>query len=242
MTFLEILESSRLETIRSEAETLNVLREVVDLHFSLFAHRRTLEANEDNKLQRVWLALTTSAAHSSRVALDALESGYYTQCFMLTRSVFEDWLTAYDCDDNPETVDALLDSGKSMPRFSTMYDRLPCGLKRLWGRQGDYEGTYGFLSTFAHPRFRAVEDTLSQEGRVRIVPEYNGMRFALGAWFFLKANLLMLDFVERLADYLVSPESLAWRNSQLESVKPQAYTLFESLDRRLLSYLEQPEG
>ena len=129
-----------------------------------------------------------------------------------------------------------------MPRFSTMYNRLPCSLKRLWGEQGDYEGTYGFLSTFAHPRSRAIEDTLNREGRVRIVPEYNEIRFALGAWFFVKANLLMLEFVERLADYLASPESQQWKDSQLETVKPQAYVLLESLDRRLLSYLKQPES
>ena len=92
------------------------------------------------------------------------------------------------------------------------------------------------MSTFAHPRFRAIEDTFNQGGRIRIVPEYNEMRFALGAWFLLNANLLMLEFVERLADYLVSPESLEWRNTQLESVKPQAYTIFDSLDKRLLSY------
>ena len=59
----------------------------------------------------------------------------------------------------------------------------------------------------------------------------------MGAWFLFKANLLMVEFVERLADYLVSPESLEWRNSQLESVKPQAYTIFDSLDKRLPSYL-----
>ena len=115
-------------------------------------------------------------------------------------------------------------------------------MKRLWGEQGDYEGTYGFLSTFAHPRSRAIEDTLNREGRVRIVPEYNEIRFALGAWFFVKANLLMLEFVERLADYLASPESQEWKDSQLETVKPQAYVLLESLDRRLLSYLKQPES
>ena len=55
---------------------------------SLFSNiRGTLEATEDNKLQRVWLALTTSASHSSRVALYALESGYYTQSFALTRAM-----------------------------------------------------------------------------------------------------------------------------------------------------------
>ena len=171
------------------------------------------------------------------MALSALESGYYTQCFSLTRSVLEDWLTAYDCKEHPETVDALLDARKRMPRFSVMYDRLPCDLRRLWGRQGDHEGTYGFLSTFGHPRFRALEDTLSQAGRVRIVPEYDDMRFALGAWFLLMGYLLMLEFVEKLADYLASAESLDWKKSKLESVKPQAHTFFESLDKRLLSYL-----
>ena len=115
-------------------------------------------------------------------------------------------------------------------------------MKRLWGEQGDYEGTYGFLSTFAHPRSRAIEDTLNREGTVRIVPEYHEIRFALAAWFFIKANLLMLEFVERLADFLDSPESQEWKNLQLKTVKPNGYGLLESLDKRLLSYLKQPES
>ena len=242
MTYLEMLEDTRVQATRREAETLETLHEVVDLHFSLFQHPGTLEATEDNKLQRVWLALTTSASHSSRVALYALESGYYTQSFALTRAMFEDWLAAYDCKEHPETADALLDSNKAMPRFSTMYNRLPCGLKRLWGEQGVYEGTYGFLSTFAHPRSRAIEDTLNREGTVRIVPEYNEIRFALAARFFIEANLLMLKFVERLADYLDSAESQEWKNLQLETVKPKGFGLLESLNKRLLSYLKQPES
>ena len=64
MSYLEMLESTRRHTIRRESETLNILRDVVDLHFSLFVHPRTLVVNEENKLQRVWLALTTSASHS----------------------------------------------------------------------------------------------------------------------------------------------------------------------------------
>ena len=187
-----------------------------------------------------WLWFSTS--HSSRVALYALESGYYTQSFALTRAVFEDCLTAYDCIEHPETAEALLDSSKTMPRFSAMYKRLPCWLKRLWGEQGDYEGTYGFLSTFAHPRFRAIEDTSNREGTVRIVPEYNEIRFALAARFLIQANLLMLVFVERLADYLDYPECKEWKTLQLETVKPKGYGLLESLIERLLSYLTKPES
>lgn len=174
--------------------------------------------------------MTTSASHSSRVALQALESSYYTQSFALTRAVFEDWITAYDCKDHTETVEALLDSNKTMPRFSVMYKRLPSELKRLWGAQGDYEGTYGFLSTFAHPRGRAIEDTMNIDGRVKVVPQYDEIRFALAAFFLTKAILLMMEFVERLADYLHCPESHEWKSLQLKIVKPKGFALLESLD------------
>ena len=40
----------------------------------------------------------------------------------------------------------------------------------------------------------------------------------------------MLGFVERLADYLDSPESLEWKNLQLGTVKPKGYGLLESLE------------
>ena len=202
----------------------------------------TVEAPYTAAERLTFLPQPASASHSSRVALYALESGYYTQSFALTRAMFEDWLAAYDCKEHPETADALLDSNKAMPSFSTTYKRLPCGLKRLWGEQGVYEGTYGFLSTFAHPRSRAIEDTLNREGTVRIVPEYNEIRFALAARFFIEANLLMLEFVERLADYLDSAESQEWKNLQLETVKPKGFGLLESLNKRLLSYLKQPES
>ena len=242
LTYLEMSLETRLQTRRKEGETLGALREMVDLHFSLFKHPGLIEPNEANKVHRVWLGLTTSASHSSRVSLHALESGYYTQSFALTRAVFEDWLTAYDCKEHTETVEALLDSNRTMPRFSTMYKRLPCELKRLWGAQGDFEGTYGFLSTFAHPRGRAIEDTMNIEGRVRVVPEYDEIRFALAAFFLTKAILLMMEFVERLADYLDSPGSHDWKNFPLKIVKPKGFVLLESLDQRLLSYLEQPEN
>ena len=52
----------------------------------------------------------------------------------------------------------------------------------------------------------------------------------------------MLEFVERVADYLDSAESQEWKNLQLETVKPKGFGLLESLNKRLLSYLKQPES
>ena len=54
--------------------------------------------------------------------------------------------------------------------------------------------------------------------------------------------MLLLEFVERLADYLDSPESHKWKTVQLGTVTPKGHALLESLDRRLLSYLNQPES
>lgn len=111
---------TRLLTRRKEGETLDDLQEMVDLHFSLFKYPGKVESTNSNAVHRVSLALTTSPSHSSRVALDALESGYYTQSFAMTRAVFEDWLTAFDCKKHAETVEALLDSNRNVPRFSTI--------------------------------------------------------------------------------------------------------------------------
>ena len=242
LTYLEMLANTRHLHWQREGETLETLHETLDLHFSLFSHPTTLEDTEETKLPRVWISLTTSAFHSSRVALYALESGYYTQCFALTRSVFEDWLTASDYKEHPETVEALFDANKAMPRFSVMCERLSPNLKPLWGEQGSDESIYGFLSTFAHPRHRAIEDTRNREGRVRIVPEYDDMRFALAARHLVIAILLLMDYLARLADFLDSPESKEWNASQLKTVKPKGFGLLESLNRRMNSYLEEAEN
>ena len=218
-----------------ERETLETLHEILDLHFSLFSHPVTLEATEETKLQRVWISLTTSASHSSRVALYALESGYYTQCFALTRSALENWLTAFDCKGHPETVEALLEENKTMPSFSKMHKRLPDNLKPLWGDPGSDEEAYGFLSGFAHPRLRAIQDTRNRDSRVRIIPEYDDIRFALAARHLVIANLLLMDYLARLADFLDSPESEEWKASQLKTVKPKGFALLESLNKRMNS-------
>ena len=238
LTYSSILTDTKRQTWEREWETLQIIQDLVDLHFSLFKHPGKLDISKETKLQRVWLTLVTRASHSSRLGLYALESGYYAQSFALTRAVLEDWLVAFDCKDHPETVDALLDCKGSVPRFSAMAKRLPCNLRRLWGEYGDDEGNYGYLSTFAHPRARAMQDTLNREGRVRVVPEYDEIRFALAAHSFVTAIMLQLEFEERLADHMDSPESREWKNSDLATVKPKCYALLEALNGRLLSYLQ----
>ena len=241
MTYSDFLLNVRLKAWEEEREVLQTIGEGIDLHFALFRHPWKLAMNENNRREQVWLGLTTSGFRSLRIAVYALESGYYTQCFILTRAALEHWLTAHDCIGNPETVDALLGLQGRVPRFSTMAERLPENLKALWKDVNDPEGTYGFLSTFAHPRSRALEATSNEAGTVLIVPEYDEMRFALAARFLLQAVLLLFDYVERLADYLATPASVEWKSLSLEPVKAKCLALFDSLLDRLNSYMPDPE-
>ena len=215
---------------------LQTIQEVIDLHFDLFRHPAELQLSEENQLQQVWLGLTTSAFHSLRISLHALGSGYYAQSFTLTRAAFEAWLTAADCKSHDETVQALLNSEIRAPRLETMAQRLPEEFKVLWRRVGDPEGYYGFLSTFAHPRKRALEATVNVDGTVLSVPEYIEMRFALAALELLKVSILMLVFVEKLADYLATPASLGWKSQNLKKVRPNGMALLESLVNRCITY------
>ena len=241
MTFSDFALETRQQSWKQEGEVLQIIQEVLDLHFSLFRHPFTLELTEDNKLQRVWLALTTSAFHSLRIGYDALESGCYSQCFTLTRVALEDWLVAVDCQSHSETIEALLDSKRRFPAFKRMAKRLPEELKVHWEEIGDNEGNYGFLSTFAHPRQRALQATVNFSGTILIVPEYDAIWFTLASNLLLEVTLLMLSFVEKLADFLGTPASQEWQSQNLKEVKPKGFATFDSLQKRIMSYSQQPE-
>ena len=240
MAYREISLGVRRQTWQRESEVLRTIQEGIDLHFSLFQHPRWPTPTDDNRVERVWLNLTTSGFHSLRIATYALESGYYSQCFALTRAALEDWLTAYDCISNPGTVKALDGSEGRIPTFIDMAARLPEKLKILWKATNEPEGTYGFLSTFAHPRTRALQATSNESGTVLIVPEYIEIRFALAAKLLLQTALLLLEFVERLADYLATPASNEWKGETLNAVQPRCFALLESLLVRLNSYTSDP--
>ena len=237
MAYSDFAVNTRQQSWEQEGEVLQTIQEVIDLHFALFRYAGKLEYTEKNELQRVWFGLSTSAFHSLRVALYALESGYYSQCFTLTRAALEDWLVAFDCKSHPQTVEALLGSGGRVPAFRVMAERLPEDRKVLWRNGGDGDGAYGSLSTFAHPRQRALEATVGGDGTALIFPAYNEIRFALAAKLLLQVALLMLEFVERLADYLTTPASQEWKSRNLKEVEPKGFALLKSLVYRSNSYV-----
>ena len=223
-------------TWERESEVLSGILEVIDLLFSLFRHPDRAERLRENDLPQVWIPLSTSAFQSARLAWHALQTAHYRQCFILTRAVLEDWLTAEDCIRHPKTIEALLYSTYRVPKFAEMRDRLPGNLKVLWGRTGSDDEPYGFLSSLAHPRQRARQSTLNSGGRLNIVPKYDEIRFALAANLLLQNVLLMLEILKRLADILATPASHECKYQDLKEVEPKGYKLFGALQDRLNEY------
>ena len=236
MNYSDFLLKTREQTWKQEGEVLQVIEEVIDLHFSLFKTPGEVPSDEDNEKELIWLKLTTRAFHTSRLAFHALEQAYYAQCFMLARSMLEDWLTAFDCLSNHQTVEALLYSRGRVPTFADMAGRLPDDWKVLFRGVGETGGEYGWLSTFSHPQPRALEATADASGMVLVAPNYDEIRFALAAKDLLQVTLPMLDFLERLADYMATPESLVWKSRNLKEVKPRGLALLGSLIHRLKTY------
>ena len=170
----ELEEKVKTHTILQHSEALTSVERLFNLYLAGFRRLGEFKKTNDNKREQVWLFLTTRAFNSLCCAYHLLEEGYYSQSMILIRAALEDWLICEDCKTKSQTVEALLDREKCVPRFKDMANRLPEPLKAEWNGMGGEDGIYGFLSTFAHPRRRAVVVTVDPESNVlRVGPTYD---------------------------------------------------------------------
>ena len=113
-----------------------------------------IQANKE--LKSVLLGLAWRSVDSLRMAVVALEMGYYQQGLALVRMTKEDCLTATDAIDHPPTLRALLTGegkiGRGDLRYDKMAERMSVEYKDNWRK------TYGFLSEYgAHPRHESLK-------------------------------------------------------------------------------------
>lgn len=230
-------ERIRAEITSSEREVLGVIEDLVNQHLAGFrqigSFTLTATLTADNRPLQVWLLLSNRAFNSLRWAYHLLAAGYYSQSMMLTRGAFEDWLVCEDAKEHTETVAALLDRDGRVPTFSAMADRLEKPLRKEWKDTLGDDGIYGLLSTFAHPRYRAIAvlvdpDTLT----LRLGPNWDEDLFIVAANYLLLALIRMMEFVIRLV-----PQDTAW----LVDLKPfmdRAHQCREDLAARAKARLE----
>ena len=127
--------------------------------------------------------------------------GGYTQTMTLIRTVYEDWLTSMDCKKHDDTVRGILYGETSVLSPSQMVDRFDEPLRSELKKSFRDEGTYGFLSTFAHPRFRALGVLVNPQTKtLRLVPEYDVSLFLASAHFLLNVGVNMAEFLAAIGD------------------------------------------
>ena len=194
------------EITSRESLVLGVMEDLLNQHLAGFRQIGSFTLTADNQPEEVWVLLTNRAFNSLRWGYHLLQTGYYSQAMMLTRAAFEDWLVCEDAKGHPKTRAALLDRVGRVPNPSVMAARLEKPLREEWkGVVGD-DGIYGLLSTFAHPRYRAVAVLVDSETHnLRLGPSWDEDLFIVTANYLLLALIRMMEFVIR-----VVPKDTAW--------------------------------
>jgi hypothetical protein len=197
----ELEEQTRTQTRGLEQKVLAAIEQMLDLYLSGFQQIGKFTRTDNNRLEQVWVFLTIRAFNSMRWAYYLLESGYFSQSMMLTRTAFEDWLVSMDCIEHSETVEAILGEKGRVPKFSTMANRLEKPLKKEWKDIEGDDGVYGLLSTFSHPRYRAIAVLLDPKSKVfRVGPAYDDDLFLVASNYLLLGLIRMMEFLARLVD------------------------------------------
>lgn len=223
----------RARTTGRHQSVLDGLDQLFDRYVEGFGQIADFTLTEENETQFVLLRLLTKAFNSIQCAHNLLQLGYYTQALTLVRSAYEDWLVSHDCVSHAETVRALQGKGGRVPSFKIMADRMDAAFRADWTGAGG-EGTYGLLSTFSHPRTRAVNAVINPDTKtLRVGPDYDESLFLFTAHHLLNISIRLTFFFAALT----SPE---WIKAVLAPAVEEAHQLREELHAQATRLLGNP--
>lgn len=195
----EVEAQVRGRTIAQHRQDVASLERTLNVFLDGFRQMNGLTLSEEQVAERVWSYLVFRAFNSIRWGYHLILVGYYPQSLILVRSVYEDWLVCMDCRVRPETAAAILSKDGHMPSFKEMSDRLPEQLRLEWQEVPEQGGSYGMLSTIAHPRHRAVAWMRDPEtGQRRMGAMYDENLFLFSAHYLCNALSRVLEFLTRL--------------------------------------------
>lgn len=167
--------------------------------------RRTLSA-----------ALFSRSFKAIHCAIDVASRGYHAPALILVRSVLENLLTNWEFLTNQAAVDAMYKGDEKWWR-SRRFDSIAKDIDQQLKASGHpafvldwwYE-TYGELSTFAHPRTRAVRLEFDSPGTVLVIaPVWDRAHFELAMMSIMTASRLNLSQM----GYFVDIEDDEWRSA-----------------------------
>lgn len=205
--------ATRERTLSENGDAIKGIEAILNVYLDGFRSAGAFQQTPDNSLEMVWRLLLAKSFNSLRLSYDLVQMGYYVQALSLIRMVDEDWLVCMDSFIRPETVESLLSDKGSWPKFGDMANRLPEKLKMAWkGVIGESEGSYGFLSTFVHPRNRSLASMInSEDNRLRVGPDYDKGLFLVSSYYLVTAAIRMTEFLGRTSDSTWVTSELALR-------------------------------
>jgi len=185
---------TRTQTITTtkHSKEINLLEELLNYGLTGFEKIEKYTIISDNDLVYAWLLLSIRSFNSLRCSFNSMIQGYYSQSMILARSIFEDWLTAKDCEKNQKTLEALLHRDneyfRKEGRYSQMAKRLSAEFPSTWGK------IYGDLSKLAHARPDALVMLVDSQTK----------NLMLGSYY--KDDLFMASYQTLLAVASIIPE------------------------------------
>lgn len=184
-------------TAARHREEINLVEKLLTRYLAGFRKIDKFIISKDNELEYAWLLLTTRSFNSLRCAFDLLQKGYYSQAMMLIRSVFEDWLTAKDCEKHRKTLDAFIEGenelGKGEFHYSDMAKRLSPKFPETW------KTIYGSLSTIAHARKPALEIMINENTKdLRLGSHYDDKLFLATYQVLLAAASIIAELIYKI--------------------------------------------
>ena len=185
-------------TIQKEhASELEVVYEALDHILRGLSDFGSRKQKPDNKLESARLFLATRSFNSIRIAMIALERGYYQQASALVRMAMEDRLVARDIENHRPTLDALLGGEGKLGTFGKMAERVSPKAKEVW----DIE--YGWLSKFAaHTRYESMRGLVvtGTDGQTTLGPggRYDKIEVMAGLYSVLRMLVFNMEIVTKV--------------------------------------------
>lgn len=217
--------------VKQEAVTMGVTKQkhgreieifsgILNTFTTAFNNMGSFDVKEDNEAEYIWLLLSTRCLHSMRCSIDLMLKGYYSQAMSLLRTGIEDWFVCGNAKNNRVVRDCLLRSGKRLPSYSTLAEKME--------ETRVYKSDYRFQSEFAHSSrlsLRVLYNPKTNE--MRIGPVYDEVLFLSCAESLMRVFLLMGRYLWHVLFYIDQDKAKLWDKQNSQNIVSASNWLIE---------------
>lgn len=195
----ELERNTRAITAAKHGAELHLMVDLMNRYIAGLSTLGGFVPGENNDLEYARLLLVTRSFNSLLCAVDLLQKGFYSQAMTLIRSINEDWLTATDCENSPETLNALLDADVDFWSQDDQYAEMAKRVSRAFPQ--DWSTIRGSMCALACDCNVALKRLVNPDTNVLAVgSHYDTALFLVAYASMLRAAIIMLQYLDKLID------------------------------------------